>query len=115
MASSELRELVASKISEGDVVHNVFLKPMELVLRTHNVAPEVDSRGMPQGVMHALKPNGIHENPFEALDIPTLHPGHSLESTRADNADNLISFLKHHNTSETSKGLELALCVCMYS
>ncbi len=115
MTSQELRNLVVSKITEGDVVHKVFLKPMELVLRTHNVDATVDSRGLPQGVMHALKPNGIQENPYEPLAIPVLHPEHSLERTRIDNADNLISFLKHHYTSEGSRGLELAICVCMYS
>jgi hypothetical protein len=49
--------------------------------------------------------------------LPVLNPAESLEKTCEDNADNLISFLKYsqEKEEETSRGLELAICVCMYS
>lgn len=45
--------------------------------------------------MQALKINGISDNAYEPLCIPVLNPNETLEKTREDNADNLISFLKY--------------------
>lgn len=66
--------------------------------------------------MQALKINGISDNAYEPLAIPALNPNDTLEKTQEDNADNLISFLKNQpEREEGGKGLELAICVCMYS
>lgn len=67
--------------------------------------------------MQALKINAISDNAYEPLCFPIINPNESLEKTCEDNADNLISFLKYRpeKPDETTKGLELAICVCMYS
>jgi hypothetical protein len=41
LATEELKDVVASKIHEGDIVHKVFLKPIELVLKTNKVKKEL--------------------------------------------------------------------------
>jgi hypothetical protein len=92
---SELNQIVLSKINEGDIVHKVFLKPIELLLRTHKVDKGLSSRDLPQGLMMALKINGISDNAYEPLAFPVLDPNASLDATCEENADNLISFLKY--------------------
>jgi hypothetical protein len=113
---NELSDTVLGKINEGDLVHKVFLKPIELLLRTNKVDKTVNSRDLPQGLMQALKINSISDNTYEPVAIPALDPASSFQQTCEDNADNLISFLKYRpDSEERSRGLELAICVCMYS
>jgi hypothetical protein len=105
---NELNQIVLGKISEGDIVHKVFLKPIELLLRTHKIDRTMCQRDLPQGLMMALKINGISDNAYEPLAFPTIDPTATLEATCEENADNLISFLKNRpekEGEETSKGL----------
>lgn len=127
---NDLSGIVLGKINQGDFVHKVFLKPIELVLKTNRfddkisskdktnrVDDKISSKDLPQGIMQALKINGIADNTYEACPFPALNPKNTLEQTCEDNGDNLISFLKAKPGSrlEAPNALELAICVCMYS
>jgi hypothetical protein len=57
-----LKDIVLSKINDDDYAHKVFLKPIELVLKTHNFDAEAAVGELPKGLMHAFKKNGISDN-----------------------------------------------------
>lgn len=63
---------------------------------------------LPSGLRIAVK-NSICDNRFALKDIIILEEHTSYESLKENNQDNILSLMK------TKEGLELAICVCMYS
>lgn len=63
---------------------------------------------LPSGLRIAVK-NSICDNRYALKDIVTLEEHTSYESLKENNQDNILSLMK------TKEGLELAICVCMYS
>lgn len=63
---------------------------------------------LPSGLRIAVK-NSICDNRYALKDIVILEEHTSYESLKENNQDNILSLMK------TKEGLELAICVCMYS
>lgn len=57
------------------------------------------------------------DNCYELQDFKGIEPADCLKDLEDNSKDNLISYLKSrpNEDSKGGKGLELAICVCMYS
>lgn len=59
--------------------------------------------------MLAVKENGINDNKYKLAPINPVNTELSMADIRKEKQDNYISLLKRN------EGVELAICVCMYS
>lgn len=100
----------ASQVKLEDVMNVGFMKPMEFALRTHKTDPEgVRPNVLPQGMMVAVKENGIEDNKYTLKRTEAVDPNLTFDELRKNQQDNYVSLLKR------PEGVELAICVCMYS
>ena len=86
------------------------MKPMEFALRTHKTDPKnIQPNILPQGMMIAVKEKGIEDNKYDLRTTEPVDTSLNLEELRKNQQDNFVSLLKR------PEGVELAICVCMYS
>ncbi len=98
-----------SQVKTEDLINVAFMKPFEVALRTKSTDPAVPNDVLPQGLMLAVKENGINDNKYKLAPINPVNTELSMADLRKEKQDNYISLLKR------SQGVELAICVCMYS
>ena len=85
------------------------MKPVELALRTHKNDKDVPNDALPQGLMVAAKEAGINDNKYKLHRLEGVDREGTMQSLRKNHQDNYVSLLKKPT------GMELAICVCMYS
>lgn len=97
-------------------MHQVFLKPIELALKSQGQVGDVIIGELPCGIRQAVKANSIMDNCYELQDFKEIEPADTLKNLEDNSKDNLISYLKGRPSEDLNgKGIELAICVCMYS
>lgn len=82
---------------------------MEFALRTNKTDPTVPPNVLPQGMMVAVKEHSIEDNKYSLTRLEAVDPNLTLHELRKKQQDNYVSLLKR------PEGVELAICVCMYS
>jgi hypothetical protein len=98
-----------SQVKLEDMINVCFMKPVELALKTHKTDPTVPADILPQGMLIAVKETSVTDNKYKLSPLTEVNPQNSLEELRKQHQDNYISLLKK------PEGLELAICICMYS
>lgn len=58
-----------AQVKTEDLLNVGFMKPIEVALRTSKTDNTVPSGTLPQGLMLALKDNGINDNKFKLTKI----------------------------------------------
>ena len=126
-----LKAYCISKLKEEDYEHRGFLKPIEIGLKTYKTETNnntsdmgemgtgrkkfsaEDAKGLkpgslPAGLKIAVK-NEIINNKFVLQDVLPIHEQDDYKLVKERNKDNMLSLMKR------KLGIELAICVCMYS
>jgi hypothetical protein len=106
---SEMVRHFMNQVKMEDMINVAFMKPVELALRTRATDPEVPADALPQGMLIAVKEQSINDNKYKLEKLTEVCKDSSLQELRKNHQDNYISLLKK------PEGLELAICVCMYS
>lgn len=75
-------------------MHRVFLKPIELALKSKGQVGDAIIGELPCGIRQAVKVNSIMENCYELQDFKEIEPAESLKDLEDNSKDNLISYLK---------------------
>ena len=123
-----------SEVRQEDFLNIGFMKPIEVSLRTHRTDKNVSAESLPQGLLMAVKDQGINDNKFKLKPIePISHEVNTLQQLRDQNLDNYISLLKKPKGEEPVEmapvqresmvedevkepphhGLELGICISM--
>ena len=103
-------------------MHRGFLKPIEISLKTYKTEQkEEDNKLKPNSLPSGLKiviKESITQNKYELANVKEIdwqrdnklkRSGDTFQVMRMQNKNNILSLMKKE------KGIELAICVCMYS
>lgn len=83
-----------SQVKTEDLINVAFMKPFEVALRTKSTDPAVPNDVLPQGLMLAVKENGINDNKYKLAPINPVNTELSMTDLRKEKQDNYISLLK---------------------
>ncbi len=116
MAEAEANRLIqkaVSKIKKEDIAHRGFLKPIEIALKTYESElleqdSEVKAGSLAKGLKIAVK-TSLDSNSYFLQNIEELNERAPYKVIKEANQDNMLSLMK------TREGIELAICICMYS
>lgn len=116
MAQTEANRLIqkaVSQIKKEDIVHRGFLKPIEIALKTYQSQRlEDDTTIRPGSLAKGLKiavKTSLDSNSYFLQNIEELNEKAPYKVIKEANQDNMLSLMK------TREGIELAICICMYS
>jgi hypothetical protein len=111
--ATRLVELACEQIKSDDITHRGFLKPIEVALKTYKTEILTENTvlkpgSLPAGLKISVK-TSLESDKKVLQDIEEVRANESYAEMKENNKDNLLALLKKE------KGIELAICVCMYS
>ena len=117
MAENEAKMLVekaCSRIKKEDIAHRGFLKPIEIALKTYKseLLEEGETKlkpgSLPAGLKIAVKPT-LDSDVHFLTDVEEIKDNPPYNVIKENSQDNMLALMK------CKEGLELAICICMYS
>lgn len=109
--ANEIIQKVMSMIKPEDIAHRGFLKPIEIALKTYKTDPESavhTATSLPKGLKLVVR-ESANSPKYELHDIGAIEQDTPFDEVRKESMDNLLSLMKRR------EGIELAICICMYS
>ena len=114
MAESKGEELIRkamSLIKKEDIVHRGFMKPIEIALKTLKTDPdnsELTASSLPAG-LKIIEKKAIEFNNYQTVDVQEIDLSKPLAELELSSQNNMLSLMKQ------KEGIELVICICMYS
>ena len=100
-------------MTKEDITHKGFLKPLEIALKTyktemHEKENPLQRDSLPAGLKIAIK-QSLESEKRNLKDVLEIYDAETYRNIRLSSMDNMLAFMKQ------TEGIELAICICMYS
>lgn len=105
----QLVQTALSKVKREDIAHRGFLKPIEIALKTSTTERDSEKPLKPGSLPAGLKITFKDEQNRRNLRNIEEVDSQNWEDLKMNNQNNMLSLIKQR------EGIELAICVCMYS
>ena len=114
--AKKMMEAALNKVKFEDITHKGFLKPIEVALKNYHTElldeeSNLKAESLPVGLKIAVATSPESQKRI-LQDVQAIDPqqeSHSYEDLKSNNQDNMLTLMKKR------EGIQLAICVCMYS